>query len=144
DGSKSDDEIMSINYNKVEKFSDYSSYMIEHTGEKLSLKILRDNQTKEIDVEPKEVEQDGMTIGQIGVLFQQEYEKSFFKSLTYGFTQTLETTQSIVRNLVMLITGQLSIEMLSGPVGIYDLTDQVVKTGFTNFLMLTAMLSVNL
>src|SRR5699024_10760691 len=73
-----------------------------------------------------------------------EYEKSFFKSLTYGFTQTLETTQSIVRNLVMLITGQLSIEMLSGPVGIYDLTDQVVKTGFTNFLMLTAMLSVHL
>src|SRR5699024_11751794 len=86
----------------------------------------------------------GMTIGQIGVLFQQEYEKSFFKSLTYGFTQTLETTQSIVRNLVMLITGQLSIEMLSGTVGIYDLTDQVVKTGFTNFLMLTAILSFNL
>src|SRR5699024_11989739 len=71
---------------------------------------------KEIDVVPKEVEQDGMTIGQIGVLFQQEYEKSFFKSLTYGFTQTLEKTQSIVRNSVMLITGQLSVEMLSGPV----------------------------
>src|SRR5690625_463906 len=64
--------------------------------------------------------------------------------ISYGFTQTLETTQSIVRNLVMLITGQLSIEMLYGPVGIYDLTDQVVKTGFTNFLMLTAMLSVKL
>src|SRR5699024_12329743 len=42
------------------------------------------------------------------------------------------------------ILGQLSIAMLSGPVGIYDLTDQVVKTGFSNFLMLTAMLSVNL
>lgn len=143
-GMKADDEIISVNDKKVEKFSDVSSYIIERPGEELSLKILRDNQTKEIDVVPKEVEQDGMTIGQIGVLFQQEYEKSFFKSLTYGFTQTLETTQSIVRNLVMLITGQLSIEMLSGPVGIYDLTDQVVKTGFTNFLMLTAMLSVNL
>src|SRR5690625_7551264 len=82
-GMKADDEIISVNDKKVEKFSDVSSYIIERPGEELSLKILRDNQTKEIDVVPKEVEQDGMTIGQIGVLFQQEYEKSFFKSLTY-------------------------------------------------------------
>src|SRR5690625_5662752 len=34
--------------------------------------------------------------------------------------------------------------MLAGPVGIYDLTDQVVQTGFMSFLMWTAMLSVNL
>src|SRR5699024_6461030 len=66
---KADDEIISVNDKKVEKFSDVSSYIIERPGEELSLKILRDNQTKEIDVVPKEVEQDGMTIGQIGVLF---------------------------------------------------------------------------
>ena len=44
----------------------------------------------------------------------------------------------------MLITGQYSIDMLSGPVGIYDATDQVVQTGFNNFLKWTAMLSINL
>ncbi len=44
----------------------------------------------------------------------------------------------------MLITGQLGIDVLSGPVGIYDATDQVVQTGFMNFLMLTAILSINL
>lgn len=44
----------------------------------------------------------------------------------------------------MLITGQVSIDMLAGPVGIYDATDQVVQTGLVNFLMWTAMLSVNL
>ncbi len=44
----------------------------------------------------------------------------------------------------MLITGQLSIDMLSGPVGIYDFTDQVVQMGFYNYLMWTAMLSINL
>jgi len=44
----------------------------------------------------------------------------------------------------MLITGQLPIETLSGPVGIYDATDQIVQTGFTNFLLWTAMLSINL
>src|SRR5699024_12684691 len=66
-GMKADDEIISVNDKKVEKFSAVSSYIINRAGEELSLKILRDNQTKEIDVVPKEVEQDGMTIGQIGV-----------------------------------------------------------------------------
>src|SRR5699024_5011834 len=63
---KADDEIIIVNDKKVEKFSDVSSYIIERPGEELSIEILRDNQTKEIDVVPKEVEQDGMTIGQIG------------------------------------------------------------------------------
>src|SRR5699024_4214064 len=44
----------------------------------------------------------------------------------------------------MLIPVQLSMALLSGSVRIYDLTDQVVKTGFTFLLMLTAMLNVNL
>src|SRR5699024_12787472 len=34
--------------------------------------------------------------------------------------------------------------MLSGPVGIYDATDQIVQTGLMNFLMGTAILSINL
>src|SRR5699024_7724364 len=46
-GMKADDEIISVNDKKVEKFSDVSSYIIERPGEELSLKILRDNQTKE-------------------------------------------------------------------------------------------------
>src|SRR5699024_12498037 len=44
----------------------------------------------------------------------------------------------------MLITGQLSLDMLSGPLGIYDATDQIFKTGFRPYLLWTAMLSINL
>src|SRR5690625_1830324 len=50
----------------------------------------------------------------------------------------------IVTNLSMLMTGQFSIDMLAGPVRIYDATDQVVQTGFMSFLMWTAILSDNL
>ncbi|HLR40586.1 MAG TPA: RIP metalloprotease RseP, partial [Virgibacillus sp.] len=74
----------------------------------------------------------------------QGFEKSFLKTFKYGFVQTYETTKLILTNLGMLITGQYSLDMLSGPVGIYDATDQVVQTGFMNFLMWTAMLSINL
>ncbi|HLS06914.1 MAG TPA: RIP metalloprotease RseP, partial [Bacillota bacterium] len=90
------------------------------------------------------IELDGseITVGQIGVY--QGIEKSFIKTFKYGFVQTYETTTLILKSLSMLITGQVSIDMLAGPVGIYDATDQVVQTGLVNFLMWTAMLSVNL
>src|SRR5699024_8197662 len=113
-------------------------------NEEIEFEILRDDKSITLDIKPKEIERDGIKMGQIGVYPVVELEKSFFKSLTYGFTQTMDVTKTIITNLVMLITGQLSLDMLSGPVGIYDMTDQVVKTGFTNFVMLTAMLSVNL
>lgn len=47
-------------------------------------------------------------------------------------------------SLVKLVTGQFSINELSGPVGIYNLTDQVVDYGFTRVLSLAAVLSINL
>lgn len=34
--------------------------------------------------------------------------------------------------------------MLSGPVGIYDMTDQVAKTGIVNLFQFAAFLSINL
>lgn len=143
-GIEPKDEIVGVDGKEVKTFSDVSSYVIDHPGEEVNFEVLRDGNTKELNIIPKEIEQDGISIGQIGVGFEVVYEKDFLKTLTYGFTQTFETTKLIVTNLVMLVTGQLSIEMLSGPVGIYDATDQIVKTGFTNFLMWTAMLSVNL
>src|SRR5690625_7127205 len=77
-----------------------------------------------LTVIPAEAEgMQGEKIGQIGV--QLAFEKSFIKTLQYGFVETYNTTKMIVTNLAMLITGQFSIDMLAGPVGIYDLTDQV-------------------
>ncbi len=141
---QANDEIISVDNNEVKEFSDVSSYIIDRPNEEITFEVSRNDTIENIKVTPNKIEENGVTRGQIGVLFKVEYEKSFFKTLKYGFTQTIDTTKMIVTNLMMLITGQLSIEMLSGPVGIYDATDQIVKTGFMNFLMWTAMLSVNL
>jgi regulator of sigma E protease len=117
----------------------------ENPGEELSMTVLRNGETEILTVVPNEIPapegQEG-SVGQIGVY--QAFEKSFWGSFKYGAEQTYETTSMILTNLTMLITGQLGIDMLSGPVGIYDATDQVVQTGFMNFLMWTAILSINL
>ena len=143
-GLKANDEIIEVDGKKIESFKEVTTYVIDRPNKEIEFKVKRDESIETLQIKPKKVDVEGNDIGRIGVMFDVAYEKSLIKTFKYGFTQTIETTKMIVTNLVMLITGQLSLNMLSGPVGIYDATDQIVKTGFMNFLMWTAMLSVNL
>jgi len=136
------DQIIQVEGNSISTWQEFTSIIQENAGKGIDIVVKRDDHTESLTVTPKEITIEDVKIGQVGVTLA--LEKSFFKTFKYGFQQTYETTTLILENLFLLITGQLSIEMLSGPVGIYDATDQVVKTGFMNFLMWTAMLSIKL
>jgi len=142
-GMQAGDEVIEVDGNSVSDWQEFTSVIQKNPNEEVEVIVQRGEHTETLQMTPNEVENElGDKVGQAGVLLA--FEKSFTKTLTYGFTETFETSKMIVTNLFMLVTGQLSIEMLSGPVGIYDATDQIVQTGFMNFLMWTAMLSVNL
>lgn len=142
-GMESGDIVREVDGTSVSDWFDFTSVIQAKPNEDVELVVQRGEHTETLTMTPKEVEnEEGKKIGQAGVLLA--FEKSFGKTITYGFTETLNTTKMIITNLFMLFTGQLSIDMLAGPVGIYDVTDQVVQTGFMNYLMWTAMLSVNL
>lgn len=141
------DEIIEIDNKHVTTWLEFTEVIRENAKNAIELTVVRDGQQERLIVTPNEAvveDETGkeMTVGQVGVLAA--FEKSFIKTIVYGFNLTYETTKLIIINLVMLITGQVSIELLSGPVGIYEATDQIVQTGFTNYLMWTAMLSINL
>lgn len=141
------DEVIEVEETSISTWMEFTSIVRESPNEELQMKVLRDDSEVNLTVIPNEIEtmnEQGETIyvGQIGV--QAAYEKTVFGTLTYGFKQTYETTKMILTNLLMLVTGQVSIDLLSGPVGIYDATDQIVQTGFWNFMLWTAMLSINL
>ncbi|WP_047981238.1 RIP metalloprotease RseP [Ornithinibacillus contaminans] len=143
-GLQENDEVVQIDDQSISTWEQFTAVVRENPGEELHMTILRDGDTETLTVVPNAITLEGQEeqIGQIGVY--QASEKSFWGSFKYGAIQSYETTSMILTNLAMLITGQLGIDMLSGPVGIYDATDQVVQTGFMNFLMWTAILSINL
>ena len=141
-GLQKDDQIIQIEGKSISTWKDLTDVIEDNPENELHVIFERDGQKESTTVTPDYVEMEDMKVGKLHVY--QGFEKSFFKTFKYGFVQTYETTKLILTNLGMLITGQYSLDMLSGPVGIYDATDQVVKTGFTNFLMWTAMLSINL
>ncbi|MGP4075634.1 RIP metalloprotease RseP [Halobacillus sp. K22] len=141
-GLQKGDEVIAIDGESVSSWDEFTTIVRNHPSEEITMTVDREGQTQQIAVTPATIENQDMEIGQVGVATS--FEDSFFKKITFGFTQTYEWSTLILTNLGKLVTGQFSLDMLSGPVGIYDATDQVVKTGLTNFIMWTAILSINL
>ncbi|MCZ0702598.1 regulator of sigma E protease [Natronobacillus azotifigens] len=141
-GFVSGDEVVAIEGMPISTWIEFQETVRANPEETLSMTIDRSGSEQELVVVPRSVDLNGNDVGQIGVT--QYLEKSFWRAIPYGVTETYETGKMILQSLAMLVTGQFSIEMLSGPVGIYDATDQVVQAGFWYFLTWTALLSVNL
>ncbi|WP_058307780.1 RIP metalloprotease RseP [Gracilibacillus massiliensis] len=141
-GFEPDDTIIEIEGQSIGEWDEFQEIVQASPEESLEMTVLRDNQEIPLEVTPALVETPEQNIGQVGVTLA--LEKSFIRSIPYSLEETYRWSTLILTNLGKLVTGQFSIDMLSGPVGIYDATDQVVKTGFLNFLTWTAVLSVNL
>jgi len=141
------DNVVEVDGQPVSTWEEFTAVVRDNPSEEIDLVVMRNGSEHALSIVPNEVEAIGpdgepIEIGQVGVV--RGFEKSFLGTFVYGFEQTYELTRTILTNLGMLVTGQVSIEMLSGPVGIYDATDQVVQTGLMNMIMWTAMLSINL
>lgn len=141
-GFEDGDKITQINGSSISTWEEFTTIVTKNPEKEISMTVIREGEEESLTVVPKEVEAQGQTIGRVGI--QRVMNKSLGEAIKFGFVQPYELTKLILTNLGMLITGQVSIDMLSGPVGIYDVTDQVVKTGFMNFMTWTALLSVNL
>ena len=49
----------------------------------------------------------------------------------------------MIFTVIYLITGKISLSMMSGPVGIFNVVDSVSSTGFTNIISLLCLICIN-
>ncbi len=137
------DRVLKINNQPISSWDDLTNIVGKRPGEDLTFTISRKGQTKTIHVKTgtREVSK-GKKGGFIGVY--PPTDKSIGGSLKGGVTQTYYWIKQEVIGFKMLVTGQVGLNQLAGPVGIYDLTGQVVKHGFLWVMNWTAVLSINL
>lgn len=143
-GMKAGDLVTAIDGKKIEKWQDLSSIVQNSPDQPLTITVQRDNKLLDLKMTPKSVTDNGMTYGQIGVRYQSPVEKNPIKAVVFGVQQTWEYTVLILDALGKLITGQFSIDALSGPVGIYQATGEVAQSGIYSLIFWTAALSINL
>lgn len=142
-GFQEGDLVLSIDGAEVNTFTDMTEIVRAHPEEELIFTVERDNRTFDIAVTPKkEVGENEETIGLIGV--QTALDKSIGKIAVSGFQETYHWTIEIFKLLGQLVTGKFSIDMLSGPVGIYASTETVANAGFIYLLRWLGLLSINI
>lgn len=141
-GLKEGDRIQTINGEKMSSWTDIVNTVREHPEKELKIVLTRDNVKMTKYVTPESVKSGKETVGRFGAY--NPVQKGILTSISYGATETVAVAQNIVTSLSKIVTGQFSIDMLAGPVGIYDMTEQVAKTGIINLLKLAAFLSINL
>ncbi|MFJ7970834.1 RIP metalloprotease RseP [Psychrobacillus sp. NPDC096389] len=143
-GMKDGDLVTAINGTPISTWDEFSEEVKVNPNEKMQFTIDRNGQTMDLAITPNEVVVGDEKVGQIGVQYSSPFEKNPLKAIPYGAEQTYETTKRIFILLGTLISGNFTIDDLSGPVGIYKATEEVAQHGVFNLMYWAALLSINL
>lgn len=146
-GLKSSDVIVGIEGQTVRSSDDVVKFIEEDRDNNILLTINRSNEIKEFNIVPKVQDGDKKIIG-IAFSDTATISYTWYQSLWEGVKMTGQLLWAIVyafydliRNLII---GQGATVEVAGPIGIADLTGQMVQMGFIYLLQFTALLSLNL
>lgn len=146
-GLKSSDVIVGIEGQTVRSSDDVVKFIEEDQDNNILLTINRSNEIKEFNIVPKVQDGDKKIIG-IAFSDTATISYTWYQSLWEGVKMTGQLLWAIVyafydliRNLII---GQGATVEVAGPIGIADLTGQMVQMGFIYLLQFTALLSLNL
>ncbi|WP_332648335.1 RIP metalloprotease RseP [Lysinibacillus sp. 54212] len=147
-GMLAGDLVTSINGNTITTWQELSDTIRENPGNQLDFTVERNGEEVSFPLTPKIIkDEEGNKVGLIGVIYQTPYKKAPLEAFGLAAEQTYEWSTRIFELLGQLVTGQLSIESLSGPVGIYKTTEQIAEGAENPVFVLmhwAAILSINL
>jgi regulator of sigma E protease len=137
------DKIIAVDGKTIYHWNQFSMLVRDSRGNKLTLTLERNGTRMEKIVTPKE---DGgrQVIGVEPVMRLVFKKHGFFESLRLGFDKTVESVDLTFITLKKLVTFDLSIKTLGGPVMIAQMSGQAAAAGLSAFLSLLAMISISL
>lgn len=142
-GLKTGDRILKLNGKDASTYDTLALQLQVNTGEDIKLEVERDGEIKTINLTPKKVKENGEETYKYGFAITDEVETGFFASIKYAFSKTFSLLHQMILIIAYLVTGNLNLTALSGPVGIFGIVGTAASSGIWSILSLTALLSVN-
>lgn len=149
-GLKEGDLITKINGKSIKVFRELTYYNQLHQGSEMSLTFERDNKEETINIKPTIDEERGYY--RFGISSNGYTKAGAIDAVKYGAYEVRFWIKTTFESLKMLVTGQIGINELSGPVGIVDVVDSTyqqskaygVKMVIVEMLNLAILISANL
>lgn len=135
-GLKENDIILEVNGKSVENNIYNVANLIQQSTSNINLTLQRNGEQIYIEVEPNIIK-----TYYLGIVFDRA-ENTFLNNIYYGLIDTKEFSLSIIDNLKEMFTGNVSVNQMTGIVGISDI---VVSTeGINEYLYIMALISLSL
>lgn len=151
---QANDTILAVNGETISNWQQLVNLITQSANKSLQFSVKRQDTIKAITVTPKgRIDNNGIEQGFLGVApVVQQWPDGYVETRHYGpldsiVRGTKETWRLITLSFDMignLITGQVSVKNLSGPVGIAVGAGTSVSYGLVAFLSFLALISVNL
>ena len=145
------DRITAIAGENVRSFRDLQRVVSARPGEQVSIELVRSGEPKTLELTIGSREQDGVTSGfldvGIGAAAQDYWYVRKYGPLTAmgeSVRKTWASTGFTVRMLGRMVTGDVSIKNISGPINIAQYAGSAAAAGLNEFLKLLAMISISL
>lgn len=146
EGLKKGDKIVSINSKFVNNYDKLALELSVAGNNKFIMKVKHtDNTYGTVEIKPKAVytKNNKLKGYTYGFEITGKHEHNFLSSIKYAFTKFFSIIEQMFFTVWYLITGKISLKLLSGPVGIFSVVGTAAKTGFVSVLSLLALISVN-
>jgi len=148
------DKFIAINdININDSWRIFSEQIKEYPEQSVQLTIMRNGQKQLVEVIPQAVDRNGKKIGYLGISPKSAvYPEEYQIELVYGPLDAISESINKTWNLVTLsfdmigklITGDVSVKNLSGPIAIAQGAGDHAGYGFVYFLGFLALISINL
>ena len=145
-GLEKGDRIVKIDNHKIKTIDDVSLYLTvadKTKGTTIKVEKAGTGKVEEYKIKPKKIVKDKKTGYVYGLSLKSEKTKGFVNARKYTFVKTNSLFRQMFVTIESLFTGKVSVNQLSGPVGIYSIVSEQAKSGFANLMYLMAYLSIN-
>lgn len=154
-GLSTGDEILAINNQPVENWSQVVDLIRGNPGQTLKVEIRRSGVPVQVlTVTPAAEKEGGQVIGRIGAgpLVDRKVMAHLVTEVRYGpldsvaraVHKTWDTSIFTLKMLGKMIAGEVSLKNLSGPITIADYAGQTAQGGWISYLLFLALISISL
>ena len=146
-GIENGDKILEINGRKVSNWDKAQILLIMESEDNIyEFRVEHESgEVENIKVEPEVTvdEETGVETKTFGVYIKQETMTGLWGGVKYAFQKFGSIVESMALTIEGLFTGKISLQALSGPVGMYEVIDQSIGYGISYMMYIVAFLSIN-
>lgn len=155
-GLKAGDQVLSVNGAATPAWSDWTRIVRENAGRNLTVAYRRDGQERQTQLRPasRELADKSQIIGYVGVSpapdkawaeqVRIHRRPDATEALRLGWDKTVQYSTMTVQFFGKLITGNASLNHISGPLTIADVAGQTVRIGWQPYVEFLALVSISL